>query len=190
MDALGWSRRGMAAGGVVAAALALLWARSAWQGDRAEPTAAGGDTGRPVFAVSAVPTAPSGASTAVFHAAPVEVPAVRVTLASIAVDPGGRWVAQLRVDDGPPRAALVGDAVSIGVRVQRIDAQGVDLQIASRIEHLPLPPGIVPPRSPALADRQRIAEPSVITVPAGQAPPSSTAVDRAIQRALVRGTGG
>lgn len=188
MNALGRSRRAAVGLSIVVAAGAVLWAAQRELRD-ASPALAGvtreaGPSAAPkaAFAVAFPPPA------AVVEAAPV-VPAAQLALASVAVDPAGRWVAQLRVNGGPARAALVGDVVSLGVRVQRIDAQGVDLQRGDRSEHLALPPG-ARPALPRPGGMRPVAAPGVISLPPDQPPPTTTAVDRAIQRAMVRSTGG
>ena len=83
---------------------------------------------------------------------------------------------------------MAGDLVAVGVRVTRILAGQVELQRGGAIAYLSLlPAGAInePPASLAGATASASApfEPRPIAPPLDQAPPSSSAIERAIARA-------
>jgi hypothetical protein len=168
-----------AGGAALAAVLALVFLSQ-----RGGTTA---DARRAALLPVAVPGAvvPAAAASAVTAFQPAPPAVLRVALVSVEADEAGRWIAGLRVNGGTPRRALQGETVSPGVRVERIDARGVDLLRGGRLERLALPADAPPPRR--AAPTRRLAEPSVVMVPAGQLPPTTSAVDRAIERAVLAG---
>lgn len=96
-------------------------------------------------------------------------------------DRHGRWLAQLQVGEDPPRLAQTGDVVARGLRVEHIAPGGLTLRRGLQLEQLAFagpvragPSGPQPRPPPA---------PSVIVSPPGQDAPSSSGVERAIQRA-------
>ncbi len=95
--------------------------------------------------------------------------------------------AVLRINGGPAQSFGWGDVVSVGVRLARIAPNGVELQRGGTIEILALARTAVEPSGPMVVAQvatqgQDADTSSVIAYPADQAPPTSTAIERAIQR--------
>jgi hypothetical protein len=114
-------------------------------------------------------------------AQPAPAPGTRIVLAGLQRARDGRPVALLAVDGGPRRRFIVGDAISVGVRLQRIERDAVVLQRGRAEERVPLPPGVAG-LPDAAADAPRPPPPSVVAAPAGQGAPPAGAVERAIAR--------
>ncbi len=169
--------------GVGACLLALVAGWSRPGGDLSEQTAP-----VPTAQVSQpAPTPAAAMPTAVAETLPA---ADLVRVLAVQQDAHGRWLARLRVGDGAPRLAQLGDALARGVRVERIAPDGVTVRRGGQLEHLPAESRVQrreaspvePPVAPA------VPRTSVIALPPGEPAPSSDAVERAIGRAAERAT--
>ncbi len=179
-------RRGRALARSIGAGLGVsLLALAAWW--------LGSDAGAPevtapapaeVTAVRSAPT-PAGLSAPVMPASTEATPAPDgVRVLALQQDRYGRWLARLRVGDGAPRLAHVGEGLARGVRVERIAPDGVTIRRGALLERLPVEGPVArreAPPEPSPAPRT-----AVIALPPGQQAPSSDAVERAIGRALER----
>ncbi len=114
-----------------------------------------------------------------------------IELVDVVPVPRGRSRALLRVNGGPPQSYGWGDVVSVGVRLARIAPNGIELQRGTLSELLPLSGAALEHATPmetaqSVVSAQDADTSSVIARPADQVPPTSTAIERAIQRSTVR----
>lgn len=104
-----------------------------------------------------------------------------VRVLALRQDSRGRWLARLQIDDEAPRWTRMGDVVAHGLRVEGISADGVTLRRGQGLERLAW---TGPMASAAVAQLPASAPAaSVIVSTPGQEAPSSTGIERAIQRA-------
>jgi hypothetical protein len=129
-----------------------------------------------------------------------------ITLERIEMAPSGRIAAVLRVDGGPARRHLQGDALGTGVRVARIDADRIQVESHGTLETLRLPPGVQPLRAgaPGTAGRhvlltlpvpptpevaqilQSPAQPGVVEASPDRANPAHSGIDRWVAAEALR----
>jgi general secretion pathway protein C len=161
--------------GCVAAVLADRWSSSPAAGPPAAPRGLATPTQEAKTAAPIEPVARREAAVS----APAPLPA-RLRLVALDQAARGRVVAVIAVQGAAPGRFGVGDHVAPGVRLVRVMPDGVQLQRGLAIEHLALPPGAPRLASPGVAAP---AEPAPVQRSPDLAAPSSTAVDRAVQRA-------
>jgi general secretion pathway protein C len=166
------------AGVAVAAAAGVCW----WAARPGAPVSGVRGAGPPN--ASATPAPPeSRVATAALVAPPAPPASLHIALVALRRGPDGRPIALLAVNGGPARAFVIGDVVSLGVRLQRTERSAVVLQRGRFEERLPLPAGAAGLADAASAAPARTPAPDVIAVPAGRAPAPPGAVERAVARA-------
>ena len=162
-----------------------VWACWALRGrEAAAPQAVERERAAPAVAVApAVP--PPTASALVALPAPPQ--ALRFELRSLGRAPDGREYAWISVNGSPAHRHRVGDSLGLGVRLRSTDGDGVKIERASSIERLALPAGaarLAPAAAARTAEPARLDDPQgVIARPLDAPLPSSTPLERAIQRA-------
>ncbi len=104
-----------------------------------------------------------------------------VRVLALRQDSRGRWLVRLQIGDEAPRWARMGDVVAHGLRVEGISADGVTLRRGQGLERVPLP-GPMAPAAVRQLPASAPAAPVIVGTP-GQEAPSSTGIERAIQRA-------
>ncbi|MGM9513491.1 hypothetical protein ACS5PK_04475 [Roseateles sp. DB2] len=134
-------------------------------------------------APAVAPPNPAGLSASAARPATAQAPspALSVRVLALRRDSRGRWLARLQLGQEAPRLALVGDVVAPGLRIEHMAPGGITLRRGLQLEHLSFDGPVE--ASPTAPVPQRPPAPSVIVSPPGQEAPSSSSVERAIQRA-------
>jgi len=166
---------------------AVAWI--AWHDEDGPPESPRGAAPRPFVAEAPAPMGRSAAREPAEAAAPA---ALRFTLLELGVARSGRELAVLQVNGGPPSSFVVGDVVSVGVRLARILPDAVELQRSTATQRIALAAEVSRSATNASAaarsdaDARRLARADeagdVIVRPTDQPPPSSSGITRAIAR--------